>query len=145
MNLLSNRNAVAWVLLASAVALHVWDEALTHFLPFYNGLVESLRERLGFFPLPTFSFKLWLGGLIVGVGAGYALTPIVARGGRIIRIVTIVLGILMVSNALGHLLGSVYFGRLLPGVWSSPVLLTAAIYVLVRGIRGDWQSSSPRS
>ena len=62
-----------------------------------------------------------------------ALTLLVIRGGTFIRILTTVLGILMILNGLGHMLGSVYFGRLLPGFWSSPFLLVTAVYVVIRG------------
>lgn len=137
--LLSNRNVAGWLALVSAVALHVFDEAMTGFLPFYNQLVIDMRERLNFFPAPTFTFKAWLGGLIAAILIGYLLTPLVARSGRVIRVVTIVLGILMLGNALGHVLGSVYSGRILPGMWSSPVLLLAAAFVILQGFLGEWQ------
>jgi len=39
--------------------------------------------------------------------------------------------ILMIGNALGHIGSSVYMGRLMPGVYSSPVLLVAALFTLV--------------
>jgi hypothetical protein len=54
-------------LLALAIGLHVTDEALTDFLPLYNSLVESARESYSWVPLPTFSFSVWLAGLILGV------------------------------------------------------------------------------
>jgi hypothetical protein len=58
-----------WVALSLALALHVWDEAAHDFLAVYNPTVLSIRERLPFLPLPTFTFGEWLFGLIVGVGA----------------------------------------------------------------------------
>ena len=134
-----NRNAVAWLLLVTAVAFHVFDETVTDFLPFYNQFVISLRERLGFFPAPTFSFGVWLGGLIAAIILGYALTLVVARGGKIIRAITLVLGVLMVMNGLLHLFTSVYFGRISPGMWSSPFLIAAAAFVIIQGIKGDWK------
>jgi hypothetical protein len=135
-DLLDNKSGVAWVLMISAVSIHVFDEAVTDFLPFYNGLALNLRERLGFSLMPTFSFEAWLGGLIAAIIICFCLTPIVNRGGRFIRVFATALGILMVANALGHMLGSIYFGRLLPGSWSSPFLLVAAVYVVVRGFSG---------
>ena len=117
----------------SAVAVHVLDEAVTGFLPLYNNVAQSLRASLGLSFPPTFSFGTWLGGLITAIIIGFALTPLVSRGGRFIRVFTTVLGILMVVNALGHMLGSVYLGRLLPGFWSSPFLLVTAVLVVVRG------------
>ena len=44
-------------MMTTAIAVHVFDEAMTGFLPFYNSSVAALRERLGFFPAPTFSLK----------------------------------------------------------------------------------------
>lgn len=137
--LLKNKNALAWVLMVCAGAIHVADEAAHGFLSFYNPLVRDLRDSLGFWPMPTFSFEAWLAGLIVAILISFAVTPIVARGRRLIRVVVTVLGIIMVLNAMAHLLGSVYFGYLLPGFWSSPLLLATAIFVVVRGIgREGW-------
>jgi hypothetical protein len=117
----------------SAVALHVLDEASTGFLPFYNTLAQSLRAILGLSFPPMFSFGAWLGGLIAAIIISFALTPLVSRGGRFIRILTTAVGMMMVVNALGHMLGSVYLGRLMPGFWSSPFLLVTAAYVVLRG------------
>jgi len=140
----SHTNERAWVVMITMVWIHVCEEALTGFLPFYNRVVETLQGQVGFFPMPTFSFGPWLGGLLLAVALCYALTPLVARGGRTIRAVTTVLGVLMVGNALGHLVGSAYLGRVLPGMWTSPLLLIAAIYVVVRGTRGDWGRAGNR-
>ena len=133
------RNAVVWTLMVSAVAVHVADEALTGFLPFYNEQVLTLRERFAFFPAPTFSFSVWLGGLAVAVAAGVAMIPAIARGSRVVRATCGVLSVLMIANACGHLLGSVYAGRLLPGFWSAPWLLAMSVWMLRRVINGDWR------
>jgi hypothetical protein len=106
------KNTTAWVLMISAIAIHVFDEAVTDFLSFYNPLALDLRESFGFSFPPMFTFEMWLGGLIVGILVCFALTPIVKRGGRITRVFTIVLGILMIVNSLGHMLGSAYSGSL---------------------------------
>ncbi len=127
----------------AAIALHVADETLTGFLPFYNNLVHDLRIRLGFFPMPTFSFGLWLGGLIALIVAGFAISPLIGRGGRPARRLTTVIGILMIFNAVGHMAGSAYAGRLLPGFRSSPVLLLASVYAVWRGLhRANWTRDS---
>jgi hypothetical protein len=121
--------------LALALALHVTDEALTGFLPVYNSVVERLRAKYWWLPLPTFTFPVWLGGLILGVLLLLALTPIVARGARWIRVVSLILGVIMTGNALGHIGASVYWGRLAPGVYSSPILLIAALALLITASR----------
>lgn len=123
--------ARAWQLLAGALALHVIDEASTGFLAFYNPMVLNIRSRIAWFPMPTFSFGAWLGGLIGFIIVLAALTPVVRRGGVAIRIVCVVFGVMMFLNGLGHLAGSIYFGRWLPGATSAPLLLIASV-LLVR-------------
>lgn len=138
-SLIDNKNARAWILMVCAGAIHVADEAINGFLSFYNPLVRDIRESLGFFPAPTFSFGPWLAGLIAAIIVSFLLTPVVARGRRVIRVVVTGLGILMIFNGLGHILGSVYFERLLPGFWGSIPLLLTAGYLTVRGFgREGW-------
>src|SRR3989304_10635532 len=55
----------AWVGLALLLGVHVADEALTDFLSVYNPAVEAIRQRLPWIPLPTFTFEIWLAGLIL--------------------------------------------------------------------------------
>jgi hypothetical protein len=125
----------AWVGLAVALGLHVTDEALTGFLPVYNQVVERIRADHPWVPLPTFTFPVWLGGLILGVLLLLALTPAVTRGAPWIRVVSVILGVIMTGNALGHLGASVYWGKLAPGVSSSPLLLVTAVALLVTASR----------
>src|SRR5271157_5595777 len=72
--------AHAWILLCLALGLHVFDEATTGFLGIYNPTVIALRERFGWWPMPTFEFGEWLAGLLVGCVVLLALTGLVARG-----------------------------------------------------------------
>lgn len=137
--LLGNRNVIAWLLMAAALAVHVFDEAISGFLPFYRETVQSLKERIGFFPMPMFTFEVWLIGLIALIIILFLLTPIVHRGSRFIRWFVTGFGALMIANALGHMLGSFYFGNVLPGFWSSSFLLLTSMFVVYRGITGEWR------
>jgi len=131
----------AWVLMWIALAIHVTDEALTGFLAVYNPTVVAVRERLGFWPMPTFGFRQWLTDLALGILFLALLSPFAFRNARWIRpmlyFVAIVAGIF---NALGHTMGtilghtvsSVRFSRPAPGFYSSPLLLAVAIYALVQ-------------
>ena len=74
------RWGIAWLGLAIALAFHVTDEALTGFLPLYNSIVLEIRESYSFIPLPTFTFPIWLGGLIVAVLILFLLSPLVFAG-----------------------------------------------------------------
>jgi hypothetical protein len=130
----------AWVLMWIALALHVTDEALTGFLAVYNPTVIALRERFGFWPMPTFEFRQWLTDLGLGILLLALLSPFAFRNARWIRpllyFVAIVAGIL---NALGHTLGTilghtlstVHFPRPAPGFYSSPLLLAVSIFALM--------------
>jgi hypothetical protein len=133
----------AWVGLAVALALHVTDEALTGFLPVYNSIVRGIRADYSWVPLPTFTFPVWLAGLILGVVLLLAFTPAVSRGARWIRVVSLVLSILMIGNALGHLGASLYWGRVAPGAYSSPVLLVAAAALLITAARAKVHGAHP--
>ncbi len=126
---------VSWVCLALALALHVTDETLTGFLPVYNEVVEGIRSRHPWVPLPTFTFPVWLAGLVLGVLLLLALTPIVSRGAAWIRIVSLILAVVMIGNALGHIGASLYWGRFAPGVYSAPVLLIASVALLITASR----------
>jgi len=125
----------AWVCLALAIAVHVTDEALTGFLPVYNRIVAAVRGPHPWVPLPTFSFPVWLSGLVLGVLLLLALTPLVSRGQAWIRVASLVLAVLMTGNALGHLGASLYWGAAAPGVYSSPLLFVAAVALFVTAWR----------
>jgi hypothetical protein len=124
------RRADAWVGLCLALALHIVDEALTDFLSVYNPAVQSIREHFSWLPLPTFTFQIWLGGLIVAVIILSSLTVFVLRGARWMTLVSYAFGALMLVNGLLHIAGSIHLGRLMPGVYSAPVLLAASLYLL---------------
>lgn len=135
------RLGIAWVLMWAALAIHVTDEALTGFLSVYNPTVLAMRGKPGFWPMPTFEFREWLTGLILGIQLLAALSPFAFRNARWIRpifyFVVLVAGIF---NALGHTLGTIFgqtvstgrFPRPAPGFYSSPLLLIVSIYALVQ-------------
>jgi hypothetical protein len=120
----------AWIALSLSLAIHVIDEAMTDFLSVYNPTVLAIRQRFPFFPLPVFTFEIWLSGLIGAVLLLLLLSPFAFRGAKWVRILSYPLGILMLGNGLLHIGGSFYLGRAMPGVYSSPLLLASSIYLL---------------
>ena len=128
----------AWIALCLALAAHVTDEALAGFLSVYNPAVLAWREKLGFWPMPTFTFGEWLTGLVVAVVL--LLSRSVFQGARWIRPRFYWLAIIMLGNGLapiagpilGHTVSAVRCARPMPGFYSSPLLLPAAGYALVR-------------
>ncbi len=120
----------AWVGLVVAIAVHVADEALTDFLSVYNPIAQTVRAQLPWLPLPTFTFESWLTGLIFGIGILFCLSPFAFLGSRGMRPLYFFLGFAMTDNAFGHILGSISLGRPMPGAYSSPLLLAAALWLL---------------
>jgi len=122
----------AWLFLVAALALHVIDEAITDFLGFYNPFVLTIRSRLPWFPMPTFTFGVWLTGLALLVVWLAAMGSAVRRGARGTQLASWVLATIMLLNGCGHLAGSIYFERWLPGTTSAPMLLLASVLLMRR-------------
>jgi uncharacterized protein with HXXEE motif len=120
----------AWGALCAAFAIHVADEALTDFLSVYNPAVRAIRARFPLLPLPTFNFRVWLAGLVVAVLVLASLTPFAFRGVEWMRPIGYAFGIVMAGNGLLHLVGSLYMKKAMPGMYSAPLILGAAIYLL---------------
>jgi hypothetical protein len=122
---------VAWVLFAVTFAVHFTDEAIHGFLPEYNSRVRMIRNKLRLLPIPTFSFAGWLSLLIAGFAVLLCLSPLAFHNSPWLHLaarpVAIVLGIF---NAGLHLAGSIWYQRRMPGVYSSPLLLIASVYLL---------------
>jgi len=134
-----------------ALLLHVTDEALTGFLSVYNPTVLALRARFGFWPMPTFAFREWLAGLILGILLLATLSRFAFRNAWWIRPIVyfcaIVLGVAnalghTVATILGHTVSTVQFQRPAPGFYSSPLLLIVSIYALVQLRRTRLQPTS---
>ncbi len=120
----------AWVTLCIAFGIHVVDEALTDFLSVYNPMVRAIRARFPLLPLPTFTFRVWLTGLMLAVVVLASLTPFAFRGAGWIRPLALAFGLIMAGNGLLHLVGSVYLRKVMPGTYSAPLILVAAIYLV---------------
>lgn len=117
--------------LTTALAVHVADEALTDFLSVYNPTVEAIRERVPWLPLPTFTFPVWLAGLILAVVILFILSRFAFRGAWGMVVFAYFYGVFMLGNGLLHFAGSYYLGRWMPGVYSAPLLLAASVWLLV--------------
>jgi len=135
-----NHRGWAWVSLCLALAVHVFDEAMTDFLSVYNPAVQAIRQRIPLFPMPVFTFEVWLTGLITAIIILLLLSPFAFRkSGREsgwMKLLSYLFAILMLLNGLGHIAGSFYLGRLAPGVYSAPLLLAGSIYLLWSVRRG---------
>lgn len=129
------RHGIAWLALTAALAVHVADEAAHDFLSLYNPNAAAIRAALPFLPLPAFTLTSWLASLAVAVIVLAGLSAAAFRGARWAVPASIAYAGLMAANGLLHSLGSLALGRPLPGVYSSPLLLVAAAWLLVAARR----------
>lgn len=136
----------AWLGLCLALAAHVVDEATTGFLAVYNPTVEAIRARFPWLPVPTFTFRVWLGLLIVAVALLLGLSVFAFRGAPWLRPLAYFFAVVMLLNAAGHAVGTIFLGRAMPGVYSSPLLFVGAIWLLVatRSSRGAGRTGMER-
>lgn len=130
---------ISWFLLLVSVSVHVYDEARNGFLEIYNPTVSRLRARFPFLRFPVFSFRTWIIQLVSSIVVAVLLTPLSVHDPDLFRpIATIVAGA-MILNGLSHLAGTlvghtfrdIRISRPMPGTYSSPALIGAAIWVLI--------------
>ena len=112
------------------LAVHVADEALTDFLAAYNPAVISLNDDLGFTLLPTFSFPTWIGLLIFAVVGLFALTPLAYKAQWGFIPVGYAFAVVMLINGVAHIWISLSHGEWISGVYTAPLSLAGAIYLL---------------
>ena len=134
---------IAWIILCLALALHVGDEAANDFLSYYNPMVAGLRERLPLLPLPIFESESWLKTLAAVLLVLLALSPFAVSRASWMRPLSILFSAFMMLNALGHMVGSLLVGQIVPGTYSAPILLAAAILLMIAATR-NWKTATPR-
>jgi len=138
----NQRFGVAWLFFGYTLALHVLDEAGHDFLSVYNPNALAIRRALPFLPIPIFTFQSWIGSLALGLAILLALTPIAFRGSAVLRGIALFLAVVPgLLNGTGHIVGSLYMGRMMPGVYSAPLLLLSGTVLLRAALKR--QDSAP--
>jgi hypothetical protein len=130
------RWGIAWFGLCVAFALHVIDEATNDFLAFYNPTVIAIKGELPWLPLPIFEFMTWISVLSVALILLFSLTVFAYNRSSWMRAPSYLFAVVMLLNGVGHIGGSIFRGELIPGVYSSPLLIIASIY-LIYSVRKD--------
>ena len=121
----------AWVGLTLALALHVLDEASHDFLALYNPVALRVRQAAPFLPMPVFTFRVWLAGLIGAIVLLLGLSLFVFKGAAWTRGASYLFGAIMLLNGCSHILGSIYSSRLLAGTYSAPLLVLASLALII--------------
>jgi hypothetical protein len=123
--------------LTLSLAAHVIDEAATGFLAVYNPIVRSLRARFVWFPMPVFTFEIWITGLCAVVVVLLAVSPLAFRRSPFVRLAAYPYAAIMLLNGAGHLIGSVYLGRWAPGATTAPLLIAASLWLFAAARHRD--------
>ena len=131
---LRRRHWLAWMALCAALAVHAADEALTGWLDWYNPTVRAIHEQYQFvllrILLPTFTFEIFLSLLIFAVVTLTAASYFVWKGRWAMRPISHVFAVVLLLNGLFHIAHSIYMRKLMPGVYTSPLLLAASIALI---------------
>jgi hypothetical protein len=135
----------AWVGLTAALALHVWDEASHDFLALYNPIALRIRQAAPFLPIPVFSFRVWLAGLVGAIVLLLGLSVFVFKGASWTRGASYAFGGMMLVNGCSHILGSIYTSRLLAGTYSAPFLVLASLALMIAAARARHDPKSTRA
>jgi len=122
----------AWLLLCAALAAHIADEAYTGFLGIYNPTVLAIRARRPWLVVPTFTFPIWISLLSIAVIGLLILSHWVKRGLHWTVYASYAFALVMLANGIAHLGFSLYKGQWMPGAYTSPLLLAAALNLLLQ-------------
>ena len=125
-----------WLTFGYSLALHVLDEAGHDFLAVYIPNALALRRMFPFLPVPLFTFRSWVGSLLCGLTIWLARAPFAFRGRGWLRGVAVPVAVIAgIANGLGHIGSSLYLRRLMPGVYSAPLILFSGIMLLRNALR----------
>jgi Protein of unknown function with HXXEE motif len=91
--------------------------------------VRSVRDRVWWFPMPAFTFEVWLTGLCLAVAALFALAPLAFRRAPLVRIAAYPYAAIMALNGAGHLIASICFQRWAPGTTTAPLLIASSAWL----------------
>jgi hypothetical protein len=127
----NHRFGICWLFFGYTLALHAMDEAGHGFVTVFNSNGLVIRRALPFVRIPALTLQDFIGILVLFLTLLLALTPLAFRGLKWMRGVAIpVSAIAGILNGTMHILSSIYLKRLMPGVYSSPLLLLAGTLLL---------------
>lgn len=139
----NQRFGICWLFFGYTLALHVLDEAGHDFLSVYNPHALAIRHALPFLPVPVFTFQTWIGSLSLALTLLLVAAPLAFRGLKWLRGLAIPIAILAgILNGSAHILSSIYLKRLMPGVYSAPLLLLSGTLLLRTALRKNQEADA---
>ena len=127
-----------WLLFGYTLALHVLDEAGHNFLSVYNPNAAAIRKAVPWLRIPIFTFEQWAGFLLTVLVIWLGMAPFAARGMPWTKRLAVPVAVLAgIGNGLAHILSSIYLKRMMPGVYSAPLILFSGIALLRAAIKKE--------
>jgi hypothetical protein len=126
-----DRWSVAWLTLSLMLGLHVVDEAANGTFALYRDFADWIEVFFPFVEFPAFRYYVWLINLSGAVLVLVALTWLVAKRRGPMRLASYALAAFAAANATLHVAMSLAAAQILPGTLSSPLVLAAALFLLV--------------
>jgi len=132
----SQRFGITWLFFGYTFAMHVLDEAAHDFLSFYNPNVIAIRRVWPSFFMPVFTLQSWIGTLLFTITLWLALAPLAFRRPLWLRILAVPVALVAgVANGCAHIIVSIYYKRMMPGVYSAPLMLLSGVLLLLVAVR----------
>ncbi len=127
----NQRFGIYWLFFGYTLALHALDEAGHGFVTVFNSNALAIRRALPFLRVPVLALQDFIGILALFLTLLLALAPLAFRGVKWMRGLAIPISVIAgILNGTMHILSSIYMKRLMPGVYSSPLLLLAGTLLL---------------
>lgn len=127
----NQRFGVYWLFFGYTLCLHVLDEAAHDFLSVYLPNAIAIRHVVPWLPIPLFTFQSWIASLALALTLFLALTPVALRGTPWLRLLALPIAVIPgLLNGTAHILSSIYMKRMMPGVYSAPLLLFSGTLLL---------------
>jgi hypothetical protein len=131
---------IPWLLLCLSLGANILDDALNDFLGYYNATVLSLYGHFSWFPRIDLTLRNWLVGVIVADAVLLLLTPFAYRNSSVLRPIAYIFSTIMLligsgsilASVLGQTVPSVHFAGGAPGIYTSPLLLAASVFLFWR-------------
>jgi len=134
----NQRFGIVWLFFGYTLALHVLDEAGHDFVTVFNSNALLIRRAVPFLRIPALTQQDFMGIMALFLTLLLALAPLAFRGLKWVRGLAIPISAIGgILNGTMHILSSIYLKRMMPGVYSSPLLLLAGILLLRRALEKE--------
>jgi hypothetical protein len=127
----NHRFGIYWLFFGYTLALHVLDEAAHDFLSVYNPNAAAIRRAIPWLPVPIFTLQQFIGALCFALVIWLALAPLAFRNRIWLKRLAVPVGALAgIGNGLAHIASPLYMRRLMPGVYSAPLILLSGLVLM---------------